>query len=120
MNEKDIISYACNHIHEKDEHGLITSLAIKDDAEHQSIYELLKKVAGSLSDYNTDKWLYIILLYIFNNREKYKDPFEEVEMVYADFDYPEEIESFVRYMSPKDYNPRQYSFEENIQRLYSF
>ncbi|HFC6348968.1 TPA: DUF2247 family protein, partial [Neisseria lactamica] len=38
---------------------------------------------------------------------------------YADFDYPEEIESFVRYMPPKDgYIPSAHSNEENIARLY--
>ncbi|ENW7688323.1 DUF2247 family protein, partial [Neisseria gonorrhoeae] len=37
-----------------------------------------------------------------------------------DFDYPEEIESFVRYMPPKDgYIPSNHSYEENIARLYS-
>ncbi len=36
------------------------------------------------------------------NRETVEDPFAVVEELYADFDYPEEIAGFVRYMPPED------------------
>lgn len=36
--------------------------------------------------------------WVFENKEHYADPFEVVETIYADFDYPEEISQFVRYM----------------------
>ena len=48
------------------------------------------------------KWLYAILLHIYNKRDQYADPLELVEIIYADFDYPDEIEGFVRYMPISD------------------
>lgn len=38
--------------------------------------------------------------------------------VYADFDYPKDMESFIHYLAPKDgFNPSPYSKEENEGRL---
>ena len=44
------------------------------------------------------KWLYIVLYWIYEHKSDYKDPLALVEEVYADFDYPQEITNFVRYM----------------------
>ena len=45
---------------------------------------------------------------------------EEDERIYADFDYPSELESFVRYMPVTDkYNPKAHSATENHARLMS-
>ncbi|KXF76501.1 hypothetical protein ATN84_25685 [Paramesorhizobium deserti] len=48
------------------------------------------------------KWLYLILLWVFLHKESYPDPFSVVEEIYADFDYPEEVAPFVRYMPVAD------------------
>ncbi|MGH8477564.1 MAG: DUF2247 family protein, partial [Methylococcales bacterium] len=48
------------------------------------------------------------------------DPLSEVEAIYADFDYPPEIEAFVSYMPVTDgYDPSQHSIEKNKARLFS-
>lgn len=44
------------------------------------------------------KWLYLELLATYELRENLKDPFEFVELIYADFGYPESVAPFVRYM----------------------
>ena len=44
------------------------------------------------------KWLYLVLAWIYEHRHEYSDPLQRVEEVYADFGYPEQIASFVRYM----------------------
>ena len=44
------------------------------------------------------KWLYLVLAWLFENRESLVDALGMVESVYSDFDYPKEIASFVRYM----------------------
>ena len=49
-------------------------------------------------DVSKQKFLYICLAWIFENRDKMEEPFAAVDLIYADFDYPEEIESFVSYM----------------------
>lgn len=45
-----------------------------------------------------ERWLYLVLAWIYEHRNECSDPLQRVEEVYADFDYPERIASFVRYM----------------------
>lgn len=44
------------------------------------------------------KWAYLILKKLFQKKSQVADPFGVVEHIYADFDYPEELEGFVRWM----------------------
>lgn len=64
-----------------------------------------------------DKWLYIVLSWIFEHRDEYQEPLRLVEEVYADFGYPESMAPFVRYM-PSD-EPDLGSAERNEERLRS-
>jgi len=67
-----------------------------------------------------EKWLYLLLAWIYEQRAATDDPLGEVERIYADFDYPSELESFVRYMPVTDkYNPKAHSATENHARLMS-
>ena len=63
-----------------------------------------------------EKWLYLVLDWVFENKDNYSDPLSIVEQVYADFDYPDLISTFVRYM-PSD-EPDLGSPELNVSRLY--
>lgn len=66
----------------------------------------------------SQKWLYVILSWLWINRESFKDPLDEVESIYTNFDYPAEIESFIKYMPPMDgYDSSLHSYTENINRL---
>lgn len=66
------------------------------------------------------KWLFIVLSWLWNNRNSFDDPLAEVEVIYADFDYPYEIENFIKYMPPSDgYDPSTHSQIENINHLMS-
>lgn len=66
----------------------------------------------------SQKWLYVILSWLWINRENFEDPLDEVESIYTDFDYPAEMDSFIKYMPPTDgYDPSLYSYAENINRL---
>ncbi|MCZ4281967.1 DUF2247 family protein [Kiloniella laminariae] len=49
-------------------------------------------------DFIRSKWLYLTLLWVYENKDRYNDPLEIVDEVYADFDYPRSIEAFVTYM----------------------
>jgi hypothetical protein len=65
------------------------------------------------------KWWALILDWILTNRGSFDDPLAEVEEIYADFDYPEELAPLVRYMPPTDgWRPDEHSSEANIDRLY--
>lgn len=63
-------------------------------------------------------WLYLILRWLFENRERAADPFALVDELYSDFDYPDEIAPFVRYMPPEDgYDPSKHSETENYDHM---
>lgn len=63
------------------------------------------------------KWLYLILRWLFENREQAVDPFALIDELYTAFDYPAEIMPFVRYMPPEDgYDPSKHSQTENYDR----
>lgn len=63
-----------------------------------------------------EKWLYLILKWLYKNRSKYEDPLEIVEELYEEFEYPENMKAFVRYM-PSDSGDLG-SLELNRERLY--
>ncbi|AQZ81975.1 hypothetical protein BUM88_10325 [Acinetobacter calcoaceticus] len=66
----------------------------------------------------SQKWLYVTLSWLWINRESFEDPLDEVESIYTDFDYPAEMDSFIKYMPPTDgYDPSLNSYTENINRL---
>ena len=66
----------------------------------------------------SQKWLYVILSWLWINRESFKDPLDEVESIYTNFDYSVEMDSFIRYMPPTvGYDPSLHSYTENINRL---
>ncbi|KAA6450396.1 DUF2247 family protein [Bacillus swezeyi] len=65
------------------------------------------------------KWRFGILMYF---KKIYQDDFGEllnkVAEVYADMEYPEDMDSFINYLTPTDgYNPSLHSQEENTARL---
>jgi len=87
-------------------HNIVSSLAENDEKKSEKE--------------KRDKWLFLILSWVYKNREQIEDPFGVVEELYADFDYPEEISEFVRYMPVRgDYNPGDHSQEENKTRLFN-
>lgn len=42
---------------------------------------------------------------------------EKIAEIYADFNYPEDMEEFIYYMPAKNYDPSEYSLQENENRL---
>jgi hypothetical protein len=107
--------------HGANEASVIQLAGAGKEQAHQ-VGELLRSLAapesvGGDSD-SRDKWVYLVLAWLFENRAEFEDPLEEVERIYADFDYPPDVERFVAYMPPvEDYDPAQHSAEENEKRL---
>lgn len=57
------------------------------------------------NDIDAEKWSKILLTWLLLNKSDYSDPLQEIEIIYADLGYPEEIAHLVRYMpseSPRD------------------
>ena len=44
------------------------------------------------------KWMYLLLKKLYDNKNHIADPYGLVEQIYADFDYPEELAGFIRWM----------------------
>ena len=94
----------------------VASLA-PDDA-----WRRLKELAGvelaisEVREAARDKWLYLALAWIFEHRQEYHDPLGMAERIFAEFDYPQRMSSFVRYMPSKE--PDLGSAELNEARLF--
>jgi len=65
------------------------------------------------------KWRFGILAYIkMKHLDNCEQLLNKVTEVYADFNYPEDMESFINYLPPKDgHDSSQYSKDENVARL---
>lgn len=117
---KDIVNFANTIIINGSNNQDIFELSMINHSNLFELDHLLNKITGSLDNYDNSKWLYILLSQLFNEKDSVMDPLGEVERIYADFDYPEEIASFVKYMpSLDDYDPIKHTDEENRERLYS-
>jgi hypothetical protein len=64
------------------------------------------------------KWLYLVVKWGFENQALLPDSLSFIQDVYAEFDYPKELEPFVGYLPPTDgWEPLNHSSSENKERL---
>ena len=95
-------------------------LELAGASKNEPIMELVEQLARGESarseEETRNKWLYLVLAWIFDHRNEDPDPLQRVEEVYADFGYPEHIASFVRYMPMQ--GPDLGSREANERRLF--
>ncbi|CAM3790086.1 DUF2247 family protein [Vibrio aquimaris] len=87
----------------------------KNDDIHPYIDELASIQPELDEEVILRKWLFLILAWVYENRECCSDPLGVVEQIYADFEYPESIVGFVRYMPTEE--PDLGSSEKNTARL---
>ena len=94
----------------------VKSLSAESSAEHYELACLtgddandVRECIGRLAvkDVQGDRcseevWIFLVFLWVFINRDKYQDPLEVVEDLYASFDYPESVAPIVRYMPAVD------------------
>ncbi len=67
-----------------------------------------------------DKIRIAIIIYLYDTEKNTNKLFDLIEVIYADFDYPMDMESFIPYMPTNDkYIPSQHSYEENMNYLLS-
>jgi len=110
---------------QKEQNQVIESELSSLDKDHQwKAPELLSALVQNESQIAeqsiVEKWLYVILAYIYDHQDKFEDPLTKVEEIYADFNHPKEIASFVGYMPSSDttYRPEEHSLEENTERIF--
>lgn len=120
----DALELAYTHFANGEEDATVAELAGLFKNQTLEIGDYLNKLAsmeGDVKDASIkSKWLYLILSWLFENRGAFDDAFDVVEMIYSDFDYPEEMAPFVRYMPITDgYNTSAHSSDENYDRLFA-
>lgn len=85
------------------------------------INRILKKLPAQDNQSNEiikRRWRYCIVKTLREGEINNSVLLDKIEIVYADFDYPVEMSGFIKYMPPDDdYNPSNYSIEENEQRM---
>jgi hypothetical protein len=59
---------------------------------------LVKKEPSPKTEEPAKPWIFLLLSFLFEHQDEYEDPLEVVGELYADFDYPVEISSIIRYM----------------------
>jgi hypothetical protein len=120
MTKKAAIEHA-EYVIEKEQEPSQKVLDLAWVNSEESIYPYLNELSNQSSEQDSDapeeKFLFLLLNWVFEHKEQFSDPLEMVEAIYADFDYPEEISKFVRYMPVQQ--PISNSIETTVQKLYN-
>lgn len=96
-------------------------LALASGTAADPVLEIVRRLAeteGCRPEESKEEWLYILLAWLYENRDGLVDPLGLVEEIYADFGYPRAISLFVRYMPMA--GPDLGGRETNELRLFSY
>ncbi|WP_430509847.1 DUF2247 family protein [Gottfriedia solisilvae] len=100
------IENAISEITSKEEKSdLVFQIAqlFKGESIHPFIDELVSNESRNEAD-STAKFLYILLNWLYENRNKYDNWMEMIWNIYLDFHSPEEIYELIPYVSPEKYD----------------
>ena len=70
-----------------------------------SARSILRYLSNNEEEQSTDfsrPWIFLLLSFAFENRNLFDDPFEYIEELYVEFDYPENLAGAARYMPVPD------------------
>lgn len=119
ISEKAAIDKAverlCGNSPTSEEETLLAGASVKEPI-IEFVERLAKAEISPSIESIKSKWLYLILSWLLENKDKIADPLAVVEEVYSDFDYLPEVAPFVRYMPMV--GPDLGSIEENEKRLF--
>lgn len=101
INSKDVIYYATELV--KNDNSIMTediialaSLGFQDDA-----YPILKKILvvehDSYAEETRDKWIFVVLRWLYSIRESHVDIPNALEDIYEVFGYPQQIADFCQF-----------------------
>lgn len=98
INDKGVVDYAFLKLDERSSSDEI-ELASLSGSELYQVVDILTKLASDAIGKNIflESWLYLFLSWIYDHRDSFSDPFGAIEELYADFDYPEDVATIVRY-----------------------
>ena len=104
INNSEVVDFAVMSLNsddlQKDDEflNLVCSSSNGVDSEGIIIY-LNNKIDKSTTDNSKEKFLYVVLSFLYDKRDYFEDVFRAIEVIYADFEYPKIMIPFVRYMS---------------------
>ncbi|NLK76255.1 MAG: DUF2247 family protein [Clostridiales bacterium] len=91
-----------------------------------SVLETIEKIPNFFNDIENniekakEKVRIAIIIFVRQTEKDSTKLFEQIDMIYADFDYPEDMEKFISYMPMSgEYNPKEHSVEGNREYLQS-
>ncbi|MFR1807541.1 MAG: DUF2247 family protein [Pygmaiobacter massiliensis] len=122
LNLEDVRDYALRCLEsEANSCEEINDLAWKND-DKTFVFSCIEKIIKNKGIVNDEesksKWQYCIIKSLRDSILNYQELSSKLDELYADFDYPEDMEEFISYMPIKDgYNPAKHSKEDNIQRI---
>lgn len=115
------IELASNKVDEDPNQLLIDLLFMPADSHPNDIKDLVERLAAEeieTAQVTADKWRYLLLLWIYENRCRFESPLNIIEMIYSDFGYPDDMRPFIYYLPSEDgYNPSLHSEAENHERM---
>jgi hypothetical protein len=80
------------------------SMLLSDD--NEELHELAADL--SLTDepqeVRQQVWTFLVLEWLWVHRGEFRDPYEIIELLYADLDYPDEMAQLVRFMPVAEHN----------------
>lgn len=103
----------------------IIELLIVDEVNEDNVLPLIERMFSGKKELVDQKTIsvrtlrFIILFEIQKNITDNQELLDEIETVYADFNYPSDMDSFISYMPVQDdeYDVSKHSLKENEQRL---
>lgn len=119
FSEDDAIMYSTERVANSThpaEDEINIALLFKGENIHPYIDRIVQSITEEQEDEAKTKVVFILLNWLYENMNKFTDPLEVVEWIYADLDYPKEVEPFVRYMPTKEKSLG--TIEKNINRIY--
>ncbi len=90
--------------------------------DRSSTIQIMKQIIDKEDDIQSSvasvKWQYSIIKSLLYQRLSFEELSSKLDGIYADFNYPQDMEEFVSYMPTKDdYNPTEHTKGENEKRI---
>ena len=106
----NLFAYANNNpVNYKDENECndeIINLAGLNSSDEKTIYQCIEKFAKQISEKekyaSKDKVMYLLLNWLFDNKDKFENPSMVLDIIYDDFGFPKSIEHLISYMPMKN------------------
>lgn len=120
FSEDDVITYSTEKVTNlkyPTEDEINIALLLKGENIHPHIDKIAQSITVEQEEKAKHKVIFVVLNWLYENMDKFVDLLEVLEWIYADFDYPKEIEPFVRYMPAKKKSLG--TVEKNVDRIYS-